>query len=118
LRPRIAAVVVLLTPVVTAIVAAVALAGDLAIAALAVGLVVVASAAVWFALTRRGLRRGAGAALAGLAGAALIVVLRFTSMPGALRVRLPRAVGLAPGARAAALTADNLGALLRVAVGK
>jgi hypothetical protein len=66
LRPRIAAVVALLTPVVMAIVAAVALAGDLAIAALA---------------------------------------------PDG-------AVGLAPGARAAALTADNLGALLRVAVGK
>jgi diacylglycerol kinase family enzyme len=58
-----------------AIVAAVALAGDLAIAALAVGLVVVVSAAIWFALTRRGPRRAAGAALAGLAGAGLIVVL-------------------------------------------
>ncbi len=58
-----------------AIVAAVALAGDLAIAALAVGLVVVVSAAVWFALTRRGPWRAAGAALAGLAGAGLIVVL-------------------------------------------
>ncbi|HEY7961739.1 MAG TPA: diacylglycerol kinase family protein [Solirubrobacteraceae bacterium] len=58
-----------------AIVAAVALAGDLAIAALAVGLVVVVSAAVWFALTRRGPRRAAGAALAGLVGAGLIVVL-------------------------------------------
>ena len=55
--------------------AAVALAGDLAIAALAVALVVVASAAVWFALTRRGARRAIGAALAGLAGAGLIVVL-------------------------------------------
>jgi hypothetical protein len=56
----------------------------------------------------------------GLDGEALVLAppLRFTSMPGALRVRLPRAVGLAPGARAAALTADNLGALLRVAVGR
>ena len=72
---RVAAVVALLAPVAMAIVAAVALAGDLAIAALAVGLVVVVSAAIWFALTRRGPRRAAGAALAGLAGAGLIVVL-------------------------------------------
>ncbi len=72
---RVAAVVALLAPVTMAIVAAIALAGDLAIAALAVGLVVVVSAAVWFALTRRGLRRAAGAALAVLAGAGLIVVL-------------------------------------------
>jgi diacylglycerol kinase family enzyme len=64
-----------LAPVAMAIVAAVALVGDLAIAALAVGLVVVVIAAVWFALTRRGPRRAAGAALAGLAGAGLIVVL-------------------------------------------
>ncbi len=74
-RTRVAAVVALLAPVAMAIVAAVALAGELAIAALAVGLVVVVSAAVWFALTRRGPRRAAGAALAGLAGAGLIVVL-------------------------------------------
>jgi diacylglycerol kinase family enzyme len=58
-----------------AVVAAVALAGDVAIAALAVGLVLVASGALWFALTRRGSRRAAGAALATLAGAGLIVVL-------------------------------------------
>ena len=58
-----------------AIVAAVALAGDLAIAALAVGLLLVTSAAIWFALTRRGSRRAAGTALAGLAGGGLIVVL-------------------------------------------
>lgn len=74
-RTRVAAVVALLAPVAMVIVAAVALAGDLAIAALAVVLVVVVSAAVWFALTRRGSRRAAGAALAGLAGAGLIVVL-------------------------------------------
>ncbi len=67
--------VALSAPVAMAIVAAVALAGDLAIAALAVGLVVVVSAAVWFALTRREARRAAGVALAGLAGAGLIVVL-------------------------------------------
>ena len=74
-RARVAAMVALLAPVAMAIVAAVALVGDLAIAALAVGLVVVVSVAVWFALTRRGPRRVAGAALAGLAGAGLIVVL-------------------------------------------
>lgn len=64
-----------MAPVAMAIVAAVALAGDLAIAALAVGLLLVASAAIWFALTRRGSRRAAGTALAGLAGGGLIVVL-------------------------------------------
>jgi diacylglycerol kinase family enzyme len=58
-----------------AVVAAVALAGDVAIAALAVGLVLGASGAMWFALTRRGSRRAVGAALATLAGAGLIVVL-------------------------------------------
>ncbi len=74
-QTRVAAVVALLAPVAMTIVAAVALAGDLVIAALAVGLVLVVSAAVWFALTRRGVRRAAGAALAGLTGAGLIVVL-------------------------------------------
>ncbi len=74
-RTRVAAVVALLAPVAMVIVAAVALAGDLAIAALAVALVLVVSASIWFALTRRGSWRGAGAALAGLAGAGLIVVL-------------------------------------------
>jgi diacylglycerol kinase family enzyme len=56
----------------------------------------------------------------GLDGEALVLQppLRFASMPGALRVRLPRGVGLAPGARAAALTAENLGTLLRVAAGR
>ncbi len=72
---RVAAVVALLAPVAMAIMAAIALAGDLAIAALAVVLVLVASAAIWFALTRRGPRRAAGAVLAGLASAGLIVVL-------------------------------------------
>ncbi|HWY90076.1 MAG TPA: diacylglycerol kinase family protein [Solirubrobacteraceae bacterium] len=65
----------LLAPVAMAAVAAVALAGDVAIAALAVGLVMGASGAVWFALTRRGPRRAVGVALATLAGAGLIVVL-------------------------------------------
>jgi diacylglycerol kinase family enzyme len=72
---RVAAVVALLAPVAMVIVVAVALAGDLAIAVLAVGLVVVVSGTLWFALTRRGSRRAAGATLAGLAGAGLIVVL-------------------------------------------
>ena len=58
-----------------AVVAAVALAGDVAIAVLAVGLVLGASGAIWLALTRRGPRRAAGAALATLTGAGLIVVL-------------------------------------------
>ncbi len=31
---------------------------------------------------------------------------------------LPRTVGLVPGAQAVVLTTDNLGALLRVAVGR
>jgi diacylglycerol kinase family enzyme len=56
----------------------------------------------------------------GLDGEALVLYppLRFTSLPGALRVRLPRGVGVAPAARAAALTTDNLGTLLRVAAGR
>jgi diacylglycerol kinase family enzyme len=56
----------------------------------------------------------------GLDGEALALdpPLRFSSLPGALRVRLPRGVGVAPAARAAALTGDNLGALLRVAAGR
>ena len=89
-RLRVAAVAALLAPAAMAVVAAVALAGDVAIAVLAVALVVAASAAP----------------------------LRFSSMPGALRVRLPRGAGLAPAARAVALTTDNLRALLRVAAGR
>ena len=58
-----------------AVVAAVALAGDVAIAVLAVGLVLVASGAIWFALTRRGARRALGAVAAVLAAAGLVVVL-------------------------------------------
>ena len=75
LWPRIAAVVALLAPVVMAVVAAVALAGDVAIAVLAVALVLVASAAIWVALTRRGPQRAAGAVLAALTGIGLVVVL-------------------------------------------
>jgi diacylglycerol kinase family enzyme len=64
--------------------------------------------------------RSGGPVEIGLDGEALVLdpPLRFTSLPGALRVRLPRGVGLAPAARAAALTGDNLGALLRVATGR
>jgi diacylglycerol kinase family enzyme len=56
----------------------------------------------------------------GLDGEALILdpPLRFASEHGALRVRLPRDVGLAPAARAVSLTRENLGALLHVAVGR
>ncbi|MGA9874810.1 MAG: diacylglycerol kinase family protein [Solirubrobacteraceae bacterium] len=63
--------------------------------------------------------RSGGPVEVGLDGEALILdpPLRFTSLPGALRVRLPRGVGLAPAARAVALTGANLGGLLRVAVG-
>ena len=56
----------------------------------------------------------------GLDGEALVLQppLRFVSLPGALRVRLPPGAGMAPAARAVALTSDNLGALLRVAGGR
>lgn len=72
---RIAAAVALAAPVVMVLVAAVALAGDVPVAVLAVGLVLVCSAAVWFALTRRGPRRALSAALAALSGIGLIAVL-------------------------------------------
>ncbi len=64
--------------------------------------------------------RSGGPVEVGLDGEALVLdpPLRFASLPGALRVRLPSAVGLPPAARAAALTPDNLGALLRVAAGR
>ena len=56
----------------------------------------------------------------GLDGEALVLdpPLHFASMPGALRVRLPRDAGLSPAARAVALTSENLGALVRVAAGR
>ncbi|HEV3318927.1 MAG TPA: diacylglycerol kinase family protein [Solirubrobacteraceae bacterium] len=64
--------------------------------------------------------RSSGPVEVGLDGEALVLdpPLRFASLPGALRVRLPRETGLPPGARAVALTSDNLGALLRVAAGR
>ncbi len=56
----------------------------------------------------------------GLDGEALILdpPLHFESMPGALRVRLPPGVGVAPAARAVTLTGANLGSLVRVAAGR
>ena len=64
--------------------------------------------------------RSSGPVEVGLDGEALVLdpPLRFVSLPGALRVRLPSGVGLPPAARAAALSTDNLGALLRVAAGR
>ncbi len=44
--------------------------------------------------------------------------LRFESLPGALRVRVPRSAGAAPAAAAVRLTAANLGTLLRTAAGR
>ncbi len=56
----------------------------------------------------------------GLDGEALVLdpPLRFASLPGALRVRLPRSAGLSPAARAVPVTTHNLGTLLRVAAGR
>ncbi len=64
--------------------------------------------------------RSAGPVEVGLDGEALLLdpPLRFASLPGALRVRLPHGAGLSPAARAVALTTDNLGTLLRVAAGR
>ncbi|WP_127502694.1 diacylglycerol/lipid kinase family protein [Actinoplanes solisilvae] len=55
---------------------------------------------------------------AGVDGEAMLLTppLRFTSLPGALRVRVPR--HLTPGRRAAALTRRDLNALVRVASGQ
>jgi diacylglycerol kinase family enzyme len=57
----------------------------------------------------------------GLDGEALLLAppLRFVSLPGALRVRVPRhAVGVSPAWGAVPLTRRNLGALIRIAAGK
>jgi diacylglycerol kinase family enzyme len=64
--------------------------------------------------------RSRGPLEVGLDGEALVLdpPLRFASMPGALRVRLPSGAGLAPAARAVALTRANLSGLLRVAAGR
>ena len=75
LRRRFAAIVALGVPVAMVVVVAVALAGDIPIAGLAVVLVLVANAAVWFALTERSALRAFGAVAAALAVAGLVVVL-------------------------------------------
>jgi diacylglycerol kinase family enzyme len=64
--------------------------------------------------------RSGGPVEVGLDGEALVLEppLRFVSLPGALRVRLPRGAGLSPAARAVALTSENLGTLMRVAAGR
>ncbi len=64
--------------------------------------------------------RSGGPVEVGLDGEALVLdpPLRFRSLPGALRVRLPCGAGLAPGARAVAFTRGNIGTLLRVAAGR
>lgn len=72
---RFAAIVALAVPVAMVVVAAVALAGDVPIAVLAVVLVLVANAALWFALTERGALRAFGAVAAALASGGLVVVL-------------------------------------------
>jgi diacylglycerol kinase family enzyme len=72
---RVAAIVALIAPAAMAALAGVALAGDVAIALLAVALVMAASSASWFAVTRRGPRRAMGAAVAVAATAGLIVTL-------------------------------------------
>ena len=57
----------------------------------------------------------------GLDGEALMLAppLRFVSLPGALRIRLPRqARGVSPAAAAVPLTRRNLEALLRIAAGR
>jgi diacylglycerol kinase family enzyme len=64
--------------------------------------------------------RSGGPVEVGLDGEALVLdpPLRFASLPGALRVRLPRGAGLPPGARTVSLTTANMGTLLRVAAGR
>ena len=57
----------------------------------------------------------------GLDGEALVLSppLRFVSLPGALRIRVPRhATGLSPAGVAVTLTRRNLWALMRIAAGK
>jgi diacylglycerol kinase family enzyme len=57
----------------------------------------------------------------GLDGEALLLTppLQFVSLPGALRVRVPRnAPGVSPAGAAVAMTRKDLGALVRIAAGK
>jgi diacylglycerol kinase family enzyme len=63
---------------------------------------------------------GASVAI-GLDGEALLLAppLRFVSLPGALRVRVPRqARGVSPAAAAVSLTRRDLGGLMRIAAGR
>jgi diacylglycerol kinase family enzyme len=65
--------------------------------------------------------RAASPVPVGLDGEALVLAppLRFVSLPGALRVRVPRhASGLSPAGVAVTLTRRNLWALMRIAAGK
>ena len=65
-------------------------------------------------------RAGAPVAV-GLDGEALVLAppLRFVSLPGALRIRVPRrASGVSPAGGAVTLTRRNLWALVRIAAGK
>jgi hypothetical protein len=72
---RLTALAALLCPLAMAVTVAVALAGDVAIAVLAVALVAAASGSLWVALTNRGGARLLGGLVAGLAAAGLVVVL-------------------------------------------
>src|SRR5262249_27824301 len=72
---RWAAVLALILPFASAALIVVALFHEPATAALAVALVLLTTAAVWFALTSRGSRRTAATLVAALAFAGLIVVL-------------------------------------------
>jgi diacylglycerol kinase family enzyme len=95
---RIAAAAGLLVPLAMAVLAAVALAGKVGIAVLAVALVLAASSATWLAFTTRGGTRVAGAVFAALAAAGLIVLL-IANLRGVLvlivLVLLAAAFGLA-----------------------
>jgi diacylglycerol kinase family enzyme len=65
--------------------------------------------------------RGDASIAVGLDGEALSLAppLRFVSLPGALRVRVPwTAAGLSPAGAAVAMTRKDLAALFRIAVGK
>jgi diacylglycerol kinase family enzyme len=65
--------------------------------------------------------RSAAPVAVGLDGEALVLnpPLRFVSLPGALRVRVPRhSTGVSPGWGTVPLTRRNLGALVRIAAGR
>jgi diacylglycerol kinase family enzyme len=63
--------------------------------------------------------RSGGPVAVGLDGEAILMdpPLRFRSLPGALRVRLPHSAGLAPAATAVPLSSASLGALFEIATG-